>query len=85
MVVGTAYDGNMLKPIYRLSAELQAKCREKEWIAHDPKTGSYLKRGFGSQKPGKRRIYLYNNLKMTLVVWALTDREAIAEVNRKYY
>ncbi len=72
----------MLKPIDELNAEEQDKCRQKGWIALDPKDGRNLKRSKDDFGPGRARKYFLSiPNKMLIVIWAKTDEEAIESIN----
>jgi hypothetical protein len=74
----------MLIPAAELSPEDQEKCRQKSWIAFDPKDGRSLKRSADDFGPGRaRKYFLYLPNLMLIVIWAKSDEEAIARADRR--
>ncbi len=74
----------MLIPVDELSEQDQAKCRQKGWIALDPKDGRALKRSGDDFGPGRaKKYFLLIPNKMLIVIWAKSDNEAIDIADRK--
>ncbi len=72
----------MLIPIDDLTKENQARCRQKGWIALDPKDGRSLKRSGDDFGPGRaNKYFLLIPNKMLIVIWAKSDLEAIEKAN----
>ncbi len=73
----------MLIPVDELNEHDQAACRQKGWIALDPKDGRSLKRSGDDFGPGRaKKYFLLIPNKMLIVIWAKNDDEAIGKVNR---
>ncbi len=74
----------MLIPVDKLSEQDQATCRQKGWIALDPKDGRVLKRSGDDFGPGRAKKYFLSiPNKMLIVIWAKSDNEAIDIADRR--
>jgi hypothetical protein len=72
----------MLIPLKKLEPEKQAECLRNGWIALDPKTGATLRRSPEEVQPSSQvKYYLYIPNIMVRVIWAKTDKEALAIAN----
>ena len=72
----------MLIPLHKLDPDNKAKCQVNGWVALDPKSGATLRKSKEALEPGKEAQYfLYIPDVMLRVIWAKSDREAIATAN----
>jgi hypothetical protein len=72
----------MLISVKKLDPEKQAECLQNGWIALDPKTGATLRRSPEEFPRGSWiKYYLYIPNIMVRVIWAKTDKEALAIAN----
>jgi hypothetical protein len=72
----------MLISIKKLSPERHTNSKKNGWIALDPKTGATLRRSPEVFPSGSQiKYYLYIPNLMVRVIWAKTDKEAMAIAN----
>ncbi len=71
----------MLTPIDDLDRTNKALCQTYDWIALDLTNGNFLTRSsdFDTSQHGMYIFHVRN--KMTIVIWAASDREAVHKAN----
>jgi hypothetical protein len=76
------YNEGMLLPLRKLDPQTRLKCQRNGWVAFEPQTGAYLRQSQPARARGSpaQYILMIPNV-MARVIWAASERDALAQAN----